>query len=160
MCHVTYDMWHTTCDMFWGTNILSKFHLPSSYYLQFMILLRFRGKGSLPACLNESIYEAVCRPAPATPGQLTITAMRSPIIITSSPRRPLSGGWRGPGGSRWRPLLQPPSSARCPAIPSAAPRNRTGGRPGRRSRRPGGCKPAITVGILVSLLGCPLVGLV
>ena len=45
--HVTRDRWHLTCDMFGGVNILSKFQLPSSYRLWFMILWRSGGKGSL-----------------------------------------------------------------------------------------------------------------
>ena len=35
--HVTRDTWHVTCHMFGGVNILSKFQLPSSYRLWFMI---------------------------------------------------------------------------------------------------------------------------
>ena len=48
---VTCDMWHVTgytghmtCDMFWGVNILSKFQLPSSYGLWFMVSWRLGGK--------------------------------------------------------------------------------------------------------------------
>ena len=43
--HVTRDTWHVTRDTFWGVNILSKFQLPSSYRLWFMILWRSGGKG-------------------------------------------------------------------------------------------------------------------
>ena len=47
--HVTRDMWrdtwHMTCDMFGGANILSKFRLPSSYGLWFMISWISEGKG-------------------------------------------------------------------------------------------------------------------
>ena len=67
MRHVTHDMWHVTRDMFGGMNILSKFQLPSSYCLWFMILWRSGGKGSLCKWIN---YEAVYRTAPATPGLL------------------------------------------------------------------------------------------
>ena len=60
-----------TCDMFGGVNILSKFQLPSSYRLWFMILWRSGGKGSLTDWINEWINdEAVYRTAPATPGLL------------------------------------------------------------------------------------------
>ena len=67
--HVTRDTWHVTCDMLWGVNILSKFQLPSSYCLWFMIFWWFGGKGWLTQSINN---EAVCRTAPATPGLLTI----------------------------------------------------------------------------------------
>ena len=76
MGHVTRDTWHMTWDIFGGVNILSKFQLPSSYCLWFMILWRSGGKG----WLNESMnYEAVYRTAPATPGLL-----KSPATTTSS----------------------------------------------------------------------------
>ena len=55
--HVTSYMWHVTCDM-WrvrGVNILSKLQLSSSYCLGFMILWRFRGKGSLTHWINQLI---------------------------------------------------------------------------------------------------------
>ena len=60
MWHVTCDMWHVTRgtlwhvtrDMFWGVNILSKFQLPSSYRLWFMILWRSRGNGWLNELIN------------------------------------------------------------------------------------------------------------
>ena len=45
MWHVTRDMSHVTCDTFGWVNILSKFQLPSSYRLWFMILWRSGGKG-------------------------------------------------------------------------------------------------------------------
>ena len=48
--HVTRDTWHMTYDMFGvggGLNILSKFQLPSSYRLWFLILWRSGGKGWL-----------------------------------------------------------------------------------------------------------------
>ena len=53
--HVTRDMWHVTHDMFEGVNILSKFQLPSSYRLWFMILWRSGGKGWLAEWINELI---------------------------------------------------------------------------------------------------------
>ena len=60
-------MSHVTRDMFGGVNILSKFQLPSSYCLWFMILWRSGGKG----WLNESMNDvAVYRTAPAIPGLL------------------------------------------------------------------------------------------
>ena len=66
--HVTCDMWHVTCDLFKGVNILSKFQLPSSYCLWFMILWRSGGKGTLTDWFNELMnYKAVYRTAPATP---------------------------------------------------------------------------------------------
>ena len=64
---VTHDMRHVTCDMLWGVTILSKFQLPNSFGLLFMIFWRLGGKGSL----NEWIkHEADCRTAPATLGLL------------------------------------------------------------------------------------------
>ena len=69
MWHMTRDTWHLTCDMFGGVNILSKFQLPSSYRLWFMILWRSGGKGWLGELMN---HEAVYRTAPATPGLLKI----------------------------------------------------------------------------------------
>ena len=66
--HVTCDTWHVTHDT-WGVNILSKFQLPSSYGLWFMIFWRFGGKGLLTDWLN---HEGVCRTAPATPGLLNM----------------------------------------------------------------------------------------
>ena len=48
-------------------NILSKFQLPSSNGLGFMISWRLGGKGSVTEWINRSINnEAVCRTAPAT----------------------------------------------------------------------------------------------
>ena len=41
------DMWHLTCDMWWGVNILSKFELSSSHGLGVIMLWRFGGKGWL-----------------------------------------------------------------------------------------------------------------
>ena len=71
MWHVTHDTWHMTCDMFRGVNILSKFQLPSSYRLWFMIIWRSGGKGWLTELLNYWMnHEAVYRTAPATPGLL------------------------------------------------------------------------------------------
>ena len=74
MWHVTCDTWHVTRDMFGGVNILSKFQLPSSYCLWFMILWRSGGKGSLNELIND---EAVYRTAPATPGLLTMEHQKS-----------------------------------------------------------------------------------
>ena len=59
MWHVTRDMWHVTRDTWrdmWhvlGVNIFSKFQLPSSYGLWFMILWISGGKGSLNELMNE-----------------------------------------------------------------------------------------------------------
>ena len=53
--HMTRDTWHVTCDMYGGVNILSKFQLPSSYCLIFMILWRYWGKGSLTDSMNQSV---------------------------------------------------------------------------------------------------------
>ena len=69
--HVTPDTWHVTRDMFGVVNILSKFHLPNSYRLWFMILWRSGGKGWLNQWINELINDkAVYRTAPATSGLL------------------------------------------------------------------------------------------
>ena len=68
--HMTCDTWHVTFDMLWGVNILSKFQLPSSYRLWFMILWRFGGK--VPLMSNLMSNRGVCRTAPATPGLLKI----------------------------------------------------------------------------------------
>ena len=57
------------CDMFGGVNILSKFQLPSSYGLWFMILWISGGKGSVAESTSD---KAVYRTAPATPGLLNI----------------------------------------------------------------------------------------
>ena len=69
---VTLDMWHVTHDTFGGVNILSKFQLPSSYRLWFMILWRSGGKGWLTEWINDLWIndEAVYRTAPATSGLL------------------------------------------------------------------------------------------
>ena len=53
--HVTRDTLHVTCEMLEGMNILSKFQLPSSYCLWFMILWRFWGKGALTDLINQLI---------------------------------------------------------------------------------------------------------
>ena len=64
-------MWQVTHDMFGGVNILSKFQLPSSYRLWFMILWRSGGKGWLSQSVSQLMNdEAVYRTAPATPGLL------------------------------------------------------------------------------------------
>ena len=67
MWHVTRDTWHVTRDMFGGVSILSKFQVPSSYRLWFMILWRSGGKGWIDQSIN---HKAVYRTAPATPGLL------------------------------------------------------------------------------------------
>ena len=48
-------MWHVTRDMFGGVKILSKFQLPSSYCLWFMLLWRSGRKGWLNQSMNEWI---------------------------------------------------------------------------------------------------------
>ena len=55
MYHVTCDTWPVTCDMLWGVNNLSKFQLPSSYCLWFMILWRSGGKGSSTEWMDGSM---------------------------------------------------------------------------------------------------------
>ena len=65
--HVTHETWHMTCDMFGGVNILSKFQLPRSYRLWFMILWKSGGKGSLNELMNDG---GDYRTAPATSGLL------------------------------------------------------------------------------------------
>ena len=69
--HVTRDMQHVTCDMLWGETILSKFQLPSSSGLWFMIFWRFGGKGWFTHWLNESVnHKGFYKTAPATQGLL------------------------------------------------------------------------------------------
>ena len=46
--HVTSVMWHMTCDMLCGLNTLSKFQLPSSYCLWYLILWRYSDMISAP----------------------------------------------------------------------------------------------------------------
>ena len=72
---MTRDTRHMTRDMFGGVNILSKFQLPCSYRLWFMILW---GKGWLSHWIN---YEVVYRTAPATPGLLNSTLTQAPNQI-------------------------------------------------------------------------------
>ena len=89
--HVTCDTWHVTCytwhmtsDMWHvggGANILSKFQLPSSYCLWFMILWRSGGEGWRSDRMND---EAVYRTAPATPGLLKIS-QGGPLITDPPP---------------------------------------------------------------------------
>ena len=55
--HVLRDMWHVTCDMLLGVNIVSKFQLPSSYGLWFMIFWRFGGKGSMIDWITKVFVE-------------------------------------------------------------------------------------------------------
>ena len=71
MWHVTCDTGHVTRDTWhvWRVSILSKFQLPSSYCMWFMILWRFGGKGWINKLIND---KAVYRTAPATPGMLII----------------------------------------------------------------------------------------
>ena len=107
--HVTCDMWHVmTCDTWhvthdmwlvvWG-NILSKFQLPSSYGLWFMISWRLGGKGWLTHSLTQSINdEGVCRTAPATPGLLiriqlypSLTHQSLPLLDSPVPVAPSPG---------------------------------------------------------------------
>ena len=72
---VTHDTWHVKCDMFGEVNIPSKFQLPSSYCLWFMIIWRSGRKGWLTELINEWMNdEAVYRTAPATPGLLEISS--------------------------------------------------------------------------------------
>ena len=81
---VTCDTWHMTCDMYGRVNILSKFQLPSSYRLWFMILGRSGGKGSLTEWMNEWMnHVAVYRTAPATPGLLNMqTDLNSTFFLS------------------------------------------------------------------------------
>ena len=107
--HVTHDMWHVTrdthvtCDMLWGVNILSKFQLPSSYCLWFMILWRSGGKGWRTDWINQWMNnEAVYRTAQATPG-LLITYIRhtklhpSPLSFVYHGQGTPPGLWNGVG---------------------------------------------------------------
>ena len=57
MWHVTCYMWHMTYEMWWGVNILSKFQLPSSNDLWFMIFLIFGGKESLSQLIIKSFMK-------------------------------------------------------------------------------------------------------
>ena len=65
--HVTRDIWnmkrtwHVTCDILWEVNILSKFQLPSSYCLWFMILWRSGGKGWRTDLIIEWMNESMTR---------------------------------------------------------------------------------------------------
>ena len=96
MWPVTHDMWHVTRDTFGGVSILSKFQLPSSYRLWFMILWRSGGKGWLNELMNEWINqlindEAVYRTDPATPGLLKMSDTNSciwkiPNLLTNADR--------------------------------------------------------------------------
>ena len=80
MWHVTLDMRRVTCDMLWGVNILSKFQLPSSYGLWFMIFWILGGKGWLPQWIND---KAGCKTDPATPSLLKRTRnfQRKRVVI-------------------------------------------------------------------------------
>ena len=46
------DMWHMICDMGWVVNIISKFHLPSSYGLGAMMFWRLWRKGWITQSVN------------------------------------------------------------------------------------------------------------
>ena len=70
MWHVTSDTWHLTCDTWLVVNILSKFQLPCSYGLGFMMSWRFGGKRSLTQSVNELIKRLFVEYPPATPGLL------------------------------------------------------------------------------------------
>ena len=127
--HATRDTWHVTRDTFGGGNILSKFQLPSSYRLWFMILWRSGGKG----WLNEWIYElinhkAVYRTAPATPGLVMTpyasditfnywsTLYLAPVFASCSSWVPSSLPPSGPGP--WGSWTSPPWSCWSTACPS------------------------------------------
>ena len=66
---MTGDTWHVTHDTWQVVNIVSKFQVPSSNGLGFMMFWRFGGKGSVNHLISD---EAVCRTAPSTPGLLII----------------------------------------------------------------------------------------
>ena len=57
MWHVTHDMWHVTCDTQSVVNIVSKFQIPSSNGLGFMMSWRLGGKWSLSEWMNEWMNE-------------------------------------------------------------------------------------------------------
>ena len=66
--YVTRDMWHVTCDTWWGVNILSKFHIPSSYTLGLTVSWRLWTKGRPTEWMDQLIKdEGVYRTAPARP---------------------------------------------------------------------------------------------
>ena len=90
--HVTRDMWHVTCDMLWGVYILSKFRLPSSSGLWFMICWKLGGKGWLNEWMSN---EADCRTAPPTLGPLIITYTR----IEPAQNQKIS--WKAFENSQW-----------------------------------------------------------
>ena len=75
--HVTHGTWHMTCDMLLGVNIPSKFQLPSSYGLWFMI----QDIGWRTDWLN---HKCVCRTAPATQGLLNIGIFMKQHFMLSS----------------------------------------------------------------------------
>ena len=81
MWRITCDTWYMTRDMFGGMNILSKFQLPSSYCLWFMILWRSGGKGWLNESMND---KAVYRTAPVTPGLLKNSVFLSVVVCSLS----------------------------------------------------------------------------
>ena len=63
-------------------NIVSKFEVPSSNGLWFMIFCRFGGRGWLSDWINN---RGVCRTAPATPGLLIIQMQYALWLQLSSP---------------------------------------------------------------------------
>ena len=87
--------------MFGGVNMLSKFQLPSSYRLWFMILWRYGGKGWLSHWIND---EAVYRTAPATPGLLIRHKdFRPSSFVLRQAQGTPSGFWKG---MDWRALVE------------------------------------------------------
>ena len=85
--------WHLTCDLRWGVNILTKFHLSSPYGLDVKTFWRFGGKGSETECMSD---KGVRRTAPATPGLLIIHDTRKKV------------GLKSLLGETWRPALCTP----------------------------------------------------
>ena len=69
-------MWHVTRDKVGGVKILSKFQLPSSYRLWFMILWRSGGKGWLAELMNEWMNDE----AVYTPGLLNIQSFTRGLL--------------------------------------------------------------------------------
>ena len=78
---MTCDMWHVTCDRWGEMHLLSKFQLPSSNGLGFMMLWRLEVKGSLSHWIND---EGVGRTAPANPSLLNILININTSYTTSS----------------------------------------------------------------------------
>ena len=82
--HVTRDMWHVTHEMWHvvGVNILSKFQLPSSYYLWFLILWRFGWKEWLTQSVNQ--YRGCFYNSPGYTGSVKKTGNTNTDIKKSS----------------------------------------------------------------------------